>query len=125
MTPQSAKQKGANFQKKVAAKLIDLHPELSPDDVRSCSMGSNGSDILLSQAAKTALPFEFECKKHKTGFTKCYDALTQATGHGELTPVVFAEQDRRKPIAIMYMSDFEKLLSYAKAQGIDLTKALK
>lgn len=97
----SAKAKGRSLQQKVRDALLEAHPSLTLDDVRSCSMGSNGADILLSAAAKALIPYEFECKARARGYTPLYDALSQATGHGGLTPVAVVKQDRCQPLVVM------------------------
>ena len=111
ITVQSAKAKGAKLQKSVCKGLLDTFPSLTPDDVRSCSMGSNGADVLLSSAAKALIPYDIECKARASGFTALYDALEQADTHGSLEPIAVVKQDRRKPLVVMDFDHFLKLLS--------------
>lgn len=73
-------------------------------------MGSNGSDIQLSPAAKKAFPFDVECKARGKGFTLLYDALEQAERGKGLTPVAVVKQDRRKPLVVMDLEDFLRLV---------------
>lgn len=63
MKPSSCKSKGRRFQQAVRDYLqSEFSDILQVDDVRSCSMGASGNDILLSPLAKAILPFAFELK---------------------------------------------------------------
>lgn len=111
---QSAKSKGRKLQQRVRDDLIAAFPSLTEDDVRSCSMGSNGADVILSTAAKKLIPYEFECKSKARGFTPLYDALKQAEGHGGLEPVAVVKQDRCQPLAVIPLALFVKLIGGGK-----------
>lgn len=111
ITVQSAKAKGRNLQKSVVQGLLDRFASLTLDDVRSCSMGSNGADVIMSTAAKQLIPYEIECKAKAAGFTALYDALEQAGGHGDLTPVAVVKQDRKQPLVVMTMEAWLDLIS--------------
>lgn len=108
---QSAKAKGRNLQKSVVQGILDHFPTLTSDDVRSCSMGSNGADVIMSSAAKAAVPYEIEAKARANGFTPLYDALKQAGGHGSLTPVAVVKQDRQQPLVVMTLDAWLSLIS--------------
>lgn len=110
----SAKAKGRGLQQRVRDDLLAAFPSLTQDDVRSCSMGSNGADILLSAAAKNQIPYEFECKARARGFTPLYDALKQADGHGGLTPIAVVKQDRCQPLVVLNLPDFVRLIGGAQ-----------
>lgn len=64
--PRSAKNKGLNFQKKIAAYIGSLIGiEASQDDdslIQSRLAGQNGTDIILHKEAKALFPFAVECK---------------------------------------------------------------
>ena len=58
MKTQSAK-KGRNLQKWVVNKLIETF-EIHPEDIKSCSMGAGGEDVVVARGEK--FPFSVECK---------------------------------------------------------------
>lgn len=62
---QSAKSKGREGQKDVVKKLLKTFTELTEDDIRSCPMGSQGEDVLLSSAARRLIPWNIEVKRGK------------------------------------------------------------
>jgi len=62
LKPQCAKAKGRNLQQAVCKAVLDAFPELSPEDVRSTSMGCGGEDVQLSTLAGNLWPFSVECK---------------------------------------------------------------
>ena len=75
MKTQSAKAKGRNLQKWVVNKLIeefDIHPE----DIKSCSMGAGGEDVVMARAAREKFPFSVECKNVEK--LNVWDAYEQA-----------------------------------------------
>ena len=107
---QAAKSKGRKLQQWVRDAILKLIPALSLDDVKSCPMGSQGADIMLSSAAQTAFPFDVECKARANGFTPLYDALEQADRKRGLTPIAVVKQDRRDPLVVMRATDWFKLV---------------
>ncbi|MNS16443.1 hypothetical protein D3C86_1365240 [compost metagenome] len=108
---QARKAKGRKHQQKVARAILDTFDTLSEDDVRSCSMGSNGADILMSSAAKALVPYEIECKARASGYTSLYDDMDQARTHGSLEPVLIVKQDRRKELVVMTMDHWLELIA--------------
>lgn len=109
MKPQSAKAKGRTLQKYVRDKILALFPKLEPDDVRSTSMGAGGEDIQLSPAARKLFPFSVECKSIKKSAT--YGLYDQAVANaGKHTPLLVLKINRRKPLAILDLDDFLKLI---------------
>ena len=110
MKPQSAKQKGRSFQQAIRDRLLATFPTLTVDDIRSISMGSNGSDLLLSSAAKVILPYAFECKARKSA-KGLYDWMAQARSGGPtLTPIVVLKADRQKPLVMLEFDHFIDLI---------------
>lgn len=100
MKPASAKAKGRKLQQLIRDKILSLWPELSPDDVRSTSMGANGEDIQLSPAARSRFPFAVECKSRKS-FT-IYKDFEQANGHRKDVPgILFIKADRKNPLVVL------------------------
>lgn len=112
MKTSSAKAKGRRHQQNVRDTILAYNPDLAPEDVVSCPMGSHGMDIQLSAAARAVFPYSVECKAKASGFTPVYDAIKQAgTNGGTLTPMAVVKQDREKPLAVLYLDDLMKLLA--------------
>lgn len=110
ITTASAKQKGRKLQQTVSAAILEAFPSLTPDDVRSCPMGSQGVDVQLSQAAKAAFPFNIECKARKA-IALLYEALEQADRHDGLTALAIVKADRKRPLVVIDLDDFMKLVA--------------
>lgn len=111
MTPHSAKAKGRRLQQKVRDAILTTFPELDPTDVLSCSMGASGEDVKLSPAARLRFPFTVECKKRKA--FAVYGDYDQASRHGPHEPCLIIEADRRKPLAVIDLATFLKLVEKA------------
>ena len=109
MKTASAKAKGRKLQQLVRDTLLELHPHLTDDDIRSCPMGSNGADIQLSQAAKAEIPFDIECKA-RAKIALVYDALEQAKRDNTRTPLAVIKADRRNALVVIDLQDFVQLL---------------
>lgn len=62
---QSGKAKGRIGQQDIVKILLKTFTELTEDDLRSCPMGSQGEDILMSTAARRVLPWNIEVKRGK------------------------------------------------------------
>lgn len=101
MRPQSCKAKGRRLQQLIANDLLKLHPHLTDDDVRSTSMGANGEDVQLSQAARAVLPYSFEAKN--TERLNVWSALEQARANAPdgTDPIVVIKKNREKPHALV------------------------
>ena len=101
ITTASAKGKGRRLQGWVRDLILELLPELEPDDVKSTSMGAQGEDVQLSPAARKLLPVSIECKSYKEmAVYKWYDQAVQNAPKG-MEPLVVAKMDRRKPLVIL------------------------
>lgn len=111
MTPQSAKAKGRNLQKLVAKKLLDSFEQFTAQDVRSTSMGCQGADVQLSQAALDLLGLQIECKNRAK--IAVYQDYAQAKTHGNAEPVVVLKQNHSKPLALVDLDYFIQLLRKA------------
>lgn len=108
----AAKAKGRNFQQKIAKALTKAF-SLEEGDIESRSMGAQGEDLMLSPAARRKLPFSFECKKHKAfGVYAHYEQAK--TNSGKHTPVLVIEADRKKPLVVLSLDDFIRLVSKCK-----------
>jgi hypothetical protein len=95
----------------VAAKLLELYPSLTSNDIRATPSGVTGPDLLLSQAAKVLVPAAIECKNHKSfAIYKHYD---QARSHvkGSEFPMLVIRQNRSEPLVCVSLNDFIRILS--------------
>ena len=108
MTPRGAKAKGRSFQQFVRDKLLELFPQLEPDDVRSTAMGQSGEDIQLSPAARKLIPYNIECKSKARSQVHTY--YEQAKSHGKHEPVVIVKMDRDIPLAVISLDHFLTLI---------------
>lgn len=109
MKPSSAKNKGRLHQQWVRDKILEVYPNLKPDDVRNTSSGAQGEDVQLSPAAREVFPFQIECKSlAKIAVYKFYE---QAQAHGEHEPLVFIKQNRSKPLVLMDAEAFFRMVS--------------
>lgn len=106
----AAKAKGRNLQKAVRDALLSVFPSLTRDDVRSCPMGSSGTDIQLSQAAQAVIPYDVECKaRAKIGLV--YDAIAQAKRHPDRPAIAVVKADRKAALVVMDLETFVALLA--------------
>lgn len=106
----SCKNKGRRLQQWVRDRILEQYPTLSPDDVRSTSMGSSGEDVLLSPAARNLMPFSIECKAHAS--FAVYQHYKQAQGNSkQYEPLLIIKANREKPLAIV---DADWLLNFIK-----------
>ena len=112
MKAQSAKAKGRRLQQAVRDAILDSFPTLESDDVRSTSMGAGGEDVQLSPAARKLFPYSVECKS--LAKIAVFNYYEQATGHGAHEPLVVIKQDRAKPLAVVDLEHFMKLVRRKK-----------
>ena len=109
MKTQSAKAKGRNLQKWVVYKLIeefDIHPE----DIKSCSMGAGGEDVVMARAAREKFPFSVECKNVEK--LNEWDAYEQAKANSSgYEPIVVMKKNHKKPLVVL---DAEHFISMVK-----------
>ena len=109
MKTQSAKAKGRNLQKWVVKKLIeefDIHPE----DIKSCSMGAGGEDVVMARAAREKFPFSVECKNVEK--LNVWDAYEQAKANSSgYEPIVVMKKNHKKPLVVL---DAEHFISMVK-----------
>ena len=88
--------------------ILEKFPTLTPDDVRSTSMGAQGEDIQLSSAARQLLPIQIECKsKAKSAVHTMYD---QAIEHGDYTAVLIVKKNHAEPLVVVDAVFFFDLL---------------
>ena len=112
-TVSSRKQKARNLQKYVADKLLSIYTCLTKDDIKSTPMGCGGSDIWLSQSAKSFFPYDVECKNVEK--LNVWDAWDQVQGRiKDLIPLVIIKKNHRKPLAVIDLDEFIRLQRYEK-----------
>lgn len=97
------------MQNNVVARLLEIYPELTSDDVRSTSMGAGGEDVQLSQKARQLIPWSFECKNQEK-FKGIYDIMAQAKGHGTGQPVAILKMNHKEPLAVISADTFFYIL---------------
>ncbi len=108
MKPSSAKQKGRVFQQRVRDNLLEVFPNLEPDDIKSTSMGAQGEDVQLSPVARKVIPYTIECKSRSR--IAVYEWYDQAKGHKDHEPLVFIKANHKQPLVIMSAEHFIKIL---------------
>lgn len=106
----AAKQKGRLGQNEIRDKILEVFPELEPDDVKSTTMGDGGEDIQLSPAARKKMPITIEVKRRKSGMKMQYDWIEQAKRHGKGEPVLFFRADRKDWITMVSLEHYMELL---------------
>lgn len=115
MKPQSAKAKGRSLQKWVVEKLLENFPQLTEKDIRSTSMGAQGEDVKLSEAAFKVFPFYVECKSRAA--LSLYSFYEQADTKDEVLVVVKA--NRKKPLVILDAEVFIRIIKELYANHKD------
>jgi len=107
MKPQSAKAKGRNLQKWVVNQLIETF-DIHPEDIKSCSMGAGGEDVVMARAAREKFPYSVECKNVEK--LNVWDAYDQAKANcGDYEPIVIMKKNGKKPLVVMDAKSFIKL----------------
>ena len=101
MRPSSAKAKGRRHQQRIVRDILAAFPELTPDDVRSTSMGASGEDVLLSPAAQRCVPLSIEAKN--TERLNVWTAIEQAESNcpSTRTPCVVFTRNHAKAYAVV------------------------
>jgi hypothetical protein len=111
MKQKSRTAKGRYLQNIVKDKIIELYPVLTKKDIRTSMVGENNADIkLLSHTAKKLFPYSVECK-NRNEFKGVYNGIRQAIKHSPREPVLVIKMNREKPLAIIDLDHFFKLLS--------------
>jgi hypothetical protein len=108
LKPASSKAKGRRLQQQIVKDILELHPTLEPDDVRSTSMGAQGEDIQLSAAARRLVPYQIECKNKATSQIHTY--YKQCRQHGQHEPLVIVKMDRDDILAIVSWKHLQTLI---------------
>jgi len=108
-TPRSGKAKGRRLQNHLRDVLINAFGSLSPDDIKSQTMGMPGEDIVLSPAAKQTIKYSFECKNQER--LSLWDSIDQAKTNAEdRVPVLVIKKNRRGAYAVINLESFIDLI---------------
>jgi|TARA_R110000787_G_scaffold35790_2_gene91686 hypothetical protein len=74
--------------------------DLTDDDVKCALMGEGGSDVkLTSEKSRKSFPFDIECKNAES--VNVWRAYEQASGHGDLEPLLILKKNGKKPLVVM------------------------
>ena len=99
MKTQSAKAKGRRLQQWVVKQLIETF-DIHPEDIKSCSMGAGGEDVVMARAAREKFPYSVECKNVEK--LNVWDAYDQARANaGNYEPIVIMKKNGKKPLVII------------------------
>lgn len=109
MRVQSCKAKGRRLQQEVCKKLVDISNGLTPDDIRSTSMGAPGEDIQMSSAARQQFPWSIECKNVEK--LSIWSAIEQARENkkNDEVPVVMFKKNHEETHVAMPLEYFLKI----------------
>ena len=99
MKTSSAKNKGRTLQKWVVERLIEAF-NIHPEDIKSCSMGASGEDVIMARAAREKFPFSVECKNvEKLNVWEAYEqAKSNCNGY---EPIVVMKKNHKKPLVVV------------------------
>lgn len=106
MKPQSAKNKGRILQQWIRDIILTLNKELTEKDVRSTPMGTQGEDVMLSEAAFKYVPFHIEAKN--LARIAVYNYYEQPKTKSDVLVVMKA--NRKRPLAVLDAELFFKIL---------------
>jgi len=105
----SRRRKGRRLQNLVRAKILNTFDILRPTDVSVASTGENGADVKLSKIAKRILPYQFECK-YQERLSTLHKWFAQSSRHGKLEPILIVKMNDKKPLLIMDLDHFFKIV---------------
>ena len=109
MKTQSAKAKRRNLQKWVVQQLIETF-DIHPEDIKSCSMGGGGEDVVMARAAREKFPFSVVCKNVQK--LNVWDAYEQAQANcNGYEPIVVMKKNHKKPLVVIDAEHFIELCS--------------
>ena len=116
VTPRSAKNKGRRLQQEVRDAILKVFGwALTPDDVKSTSMGAGGEDIQLSSNARRLVPLSIECKYVEK--IDIWGAVKQAEDNaGEHLPAVAFRKNNRQTHIALPLEVFLNILELANAK---------
>ena len=116
MRPQSAKAKGRRLQQWAADQYKARFPHLEGNDVRSLSMGASGDDLILSPAALSVLPYNYEMKNCEN--FQLWATLRQTEARHESDehyPCIVVKRNHINPLCVIPFGHFAHLLRFEMA----------
>lgn len=119
MKTNSAKAKGRRLQQLVRDKVLKAFPSLTLKDVQSRAMGSQGTDVVLSEAAFKLFGYAIEVKNQEAN-KKLLDEFRQATEHSNIEggkPLLVVSANHSPVLAIMELDVFIDLVKKANEQN--------
>lgn len=109
MTPRSRKDKGKRLQNLVVKMVLAVFPDLTARDVLSRIMGDSGSDVILSEVAFKAFPYDVECKSNaRFAIYQAYEQRNEDVIDGERLVVI--KGNHKPPLAIVSLDHFMELI---------------
>ena len=110
MNNKSRKAKGRYLQNLVKDRILKMFPRLTNKDIRCAKVSENGADIkLMSLMARKLMPYNIETKNREE-YKTIYKQYQQSIKHGSLEPLLIIKSNRSRPLAIIDMEHFFKLL---------------
>lgn len=107
-TTQSRKARGRKLQQYVANLIRDVF-HLGSRDAWSRSMGSPGTDVVLSEAAHKVLPVAIECKnQQRLDWWGAWEQAKANTEKGEVTLLV-VKKNRSDVLAVVELEEFLRI----------------
>lgn len=74
-------------------------------------MGQTGVDVQLSEAARTVIPFDTECKSRASFAVYPYfQQAAENTGEGRI-PLLVIKQNHAEPLAILRLEDLTRIMN--------------
>lgn len=119
MKTQSAKAKGRRLQKLVVSRILEFFPELSNRDVLSRPMGSQGTDVILSEIAHKKFPFAVECKNQEKnkGLIDMYAQAVANQTVDDMTALLVLGSNNSHTLVMLDLYSFMKLVRKAHEQS--------
>ncbi len=121
ITSRSAKNKGARFQKEVAAKISELvnMPYGKDECIQSRIMGGTSVDIVLVGPAKRVFPWSCECKNDKSFNLKSWIRQASKNMLSDTHWLVLFKKNNFKPVVCMDIEVYEYLFGEADLKTLE------
>jgi hypothetical protein len=111
MLTSSAKQKGRLLQQQIRDKLREKYlDKLQSEDIESRGMGQQGTDIILTPAAKQLIIFDIEAKAQEN--LNIWNALKQCEENSTTgrVPLLVFKRNRTETYCTLKLSDLLRLI---------------
>jgi hypothetical protein len=112
MLTSSCKAKGRSLQKLVVQAILKAFPSLTENDVMSRPMGSQGTDVILSEAALKAFPYSVECKNVEK--LNVWSSLQQTLANQKrsTTAILIVKRNHTAPYVMLPLDKFMELVTH-------------